>query len=105
VAEYRTTAGAFVQDACGLWHYRWMSSAIGWIGDALADALAGRPSGACWFWWNGTFAPMHLGDSPGALHARWNALRDGYQRNPNATLAALHEIYLDALSHGEAARG
>lgn len=75
----KTTFGEFRQDPSGLWHY----GILGWAGDvwkAADDALANKPEGTCWFWFNGTPAPMVANDDGAAiLVCRWEAVRNAYR--------------------------
>jgi hypothetical protein len=70
-------------DATGVQHYQYEGP--GMITDAIRDALRTRPDGVCWFWWNGTFAPMLVNEItspeehvPGeqALYRRWLSWRE-----------------------------
>lgn len=51
------------------------------LDEALADALATRP-GPAWFWFNGTFAPIHPTDNVLSLHERFVLWREAYNRDP-----------------------
>ncbi|MDP1719314.1 MAG: hypothetical protein Q8L24_02725 [bacterium] len=74
----KTKFGEFRQDLSGLWHY----GVLCWAGDvwkAAEDALANKPEGVCWFWFNGTPAPMVADDSVAVLVCRWGAVRNAYK--------------------------
>jgi hypothetical protein len=77
--RHPTTLGCFVRDPCGLWHYHF-ERVSGTVFTAADDAVANRPDGAAWFWFNDTHAPMHTGDSGDALHTRWQEWRESAQR-------------------------
>ncbi len=74
----KTKAGVLLQDATGLWHYQFMVGA-GHVKSAAMDALEHRiePS---WFWFNGTPAPIHLGDDVESLVKRWEEWREYDQK-------------------------
>jgi hypothetical protein len=90
---HRTPHGFYIQDPSGLWHYRLLSPAA----DARAaaqDAMYSRPEGACWFWWLGTFAPIHRDDKFTTLTQRWLEYREASQRR--GTLEVLQAMYADS---------
>lgn len=74
----KTEIGAFYSDKSGLLHYRVDS---GSLQNAIIDAIehwTGRPT---WFWHLETPAPMHAGDTPEKLQARWSQWRNGIHKN------------------------
>jgi hypothetical protein len=73
------------QDYSGLYHYRF-ESALGTVSEAIQEALATRPLGPAWFWFNDTFCPMqppNAGADPEQeaidLYSSWSHWRDSYK--------------------------
>lgn len=81
----------FTKDEAGISHYHPLFH-HGPVDRCVKVALRYRPSGPCWFWFNGTFAPMHAGDTADMLCRRWNAYRSDYQRDPESLLGALEQM-------------
>jgi hypothetical protein len=82
MAQKAADLGFYVQDQSGLWHYTGRRIGTDVI-DCARDALAHRPEGPAWFWFNGTFAPMVVKkDSPKALAARLQSWKGGYRGTP-----------------------
>lgn len=88
-----TEGGCYVQDRCGIWHYR--RHALGHVSNAFEDALKHKPDGACFFWFNGTYAPILKGDDVNALNDRWWSWRQAHQETP-----ALLTVRLDRMAEG-----
>jgi hypothetical protein len=76
---------SWYQDYSGLHHYQF-DRALGTVLEAIQEALATRPLGPAWFWFNDTFCPMrppHVGSDPEQeaidLYNSWSHWRDSYQ--------------------------
>lgn len=82
--------GQFSRDASGVWHYS--HKRFGLVHDAIENALRTRPRAPCWFWFNGTPAPMFAGDTTDAILQRWNGWRDAYQAGGDALLNKLQGL-------------
>ena len=78
--------GVFNKDASGLWHYRYTKQTT--VYEAAKDAIKYKP-GAAWFWFNGTPAPIMIGDTAGKLVARWKVWRSDYEKDPIRLLVKL----------------
>jgi len=78
----------WTNDQSGVAHFRF--DGIGIVYDALQRALDTMPDGVCWFWWNGTFAPILISDKqdPGQLYNRWSEWREAHQAGK--LLAMIH---------------
>ena len=86
--------GVLTQDCSGLYHYRAASGCH--IAQALADALRFYNDGSVadrvmWFWFNGTFAPIHRTDTAERLEKRWERWRTAYQEGTISFLDILEE--------------
>lgn len=87
-ATKRTHDGFYNQDPSGLWHYRYTKGA-GTVFIAAKDAIDNHPGRAAWFWFNGTFCPILLGDTPRDIVERWNMWRSYFQKDPKSLLTLL----------------
>ena len=86
-----TESGQYRQDRSGLWHYHY-SQASGTVSDAARDAIAHHPGNAAWFWFNGTFSPIIVGDDTRNLVERWNLWRFKFQDNPKSLPSLIEEF-------------
>jgi hypothetical protein len=66
------------------------------VTDAAAYAIAYRMLGPCWFWFNGTPAPMVKGDDAHALVKRWVEWREAYQSKRGSLLASIESFSKDS---------
>lgn len=84
--------GNFTQDEFGLWHHK--KRTMGHVFEAAVDACKTRQKNmfVCYFWWNGTFAPMHHSDTPQILLGRWSEWREKYQTEPSNLLLNLEQL-------------
>ena len=97
-AEHEKNAelGNFQQDPSGLWHYNYRRHRMGYVWNAVDDALKCRPEAAAWFWFNDTPCPMLPSDDRQTLLARWEEWREAYHRDRRSFL-----YLLIAMSMGE----
>lgn len=77
-------------DNGGLRHLKFRG--VGTIEQAVRLALSVVNGAPTWFWFNGTFAPMFVGDDARALSERWTGWRESYQRDPCSTRELLQAL-------------
>ncbi len=87
----KTRHGFYGEDRSDLWHYRYNKGA-GTVYLAAQDALENHPGRASWFWFNGTFCPILLGDDLAKLVERWSEWRTEFQRDPKSLLTLLEGL-------------
>lgn len=77
-------------DPSGVHHGTYLNRE-GHVSTAAEVAIATRPVGACWFWFNGTPAPMSGSDTALKLTERWIDWRHAYQTDAVAFLDKIAE--------------
>lgn len=86
-----TELGRYLQDPSGLWHYQPRDS-VHLSASAARDALASRPAGPCWFWFDGTFCPIYPKDIPYDLVVRWRQWQERCKETPQALYGLLRTL-------------
>lgn len=69
--------------------HHWIGYVAGHVSNAAAVALATRPAGTCWFWFNDTPSAIAPNDSVSGLVQRWQDWREAYRAGGPALLEKL----------------
>jgi hypothetical protein len=86
----KTMYGEYIYDKSGLSHYHFLE--LGPVQVAAEDALAHRPEGAAWFWFENTPTPIEAKDDIVQLTDRWNEWRQEIKRRPETLLVLLQML-------------
>lgn len=92
-------ARAWYKDPAGVWHWSNHVRFGGTVRDAAELAIASRPEGPSWFWWNETPAPLADDDSASSLTSRWSEWRSAFHTGKAEFIAKLFEWSVDAVRH------